>query len=148
MTPKNVKSIQMIIVDSDGEIITAANGRVSSNNPALVKIVKELAAIGMEVQLIQPFGDYFRANLDTKNPIGIVAALFSVNPGRTRLLEAPDEVWEQLKGESLEGTCGHNVETDEEGLAFESMSWEERELSLAFELFGDLDNENIQEDNK
>jgi hypothetical protein len=137
MTQENKKIVHMIVVDADGEIITAANGRVSSDNPELVRIVKEQAAIGMEIQFIQPFGDYFRASLDPENPIGITAALFSAKPGRTRLLEAPQGVWDWLKAESSAGTCGHTVDPD--GEDFESMSWEDMELATARELFGDLE---------
>lgn len=146
MTQENKKTIQMIVVDSDGEIITAANGRVSSDNPELVRIVKEQAKIGMEVQLIQPFGDYFLASLDPENLIGITAALFSARPGRTRLLEAPDEVWDKLKAERSLGTCGHSVNQPERDSDLESL--EAMERALARILFADVNDEEPQEDNK
>lgn len=142
MTKKNTNSVKVIVVDADGEIITAANGRISSDNPALTKIVKELAEIGMEVQLVQPFGNYVRASLDPNNLIGITAALFSAKPGRTRLLEAPDEVWDWWNSESSAGTCHHTV--DPAGENFSSMSWDDMELAAARELFGNLDEENPQ----
>lgn len=95
MANKTNKITQLIVVDADGEIITAANGLVSSDNRELVKTVKTEAELGTEVQMIVPFGERVRANLDDpKDLLGITAALFSARPGRTRLLEAPGEVWE------------------------------------------------------
>lgn len=138
------KKSNLIAVDSDGELIVYENGQVISNNPELVRIVKEQAKIGMEVQLIQPFGDYFLASLDPENSIGITAALFSARPGRTRLLEAPNEVWDKFQSESYRGGCGHTLDPD--GEDFWSMSWEEMELETARELFGDLEEDEPQED--
>jgi hypothetical protein len=128
----------MIIVDADGELITYTNGDISSDNPELVRIVKEQAAIGMEIQFIQPFGDYFRASLDPEDLIGITAALFSAKPGRTRLLEAPDEVWEKMQAEQAVGGCGYRSSPERDS-DFESL--EAMERALARILFGDLDDE-------
>jgi hypothetical protein len=95
MTNKTTKITQLIVVDADGEIITAANGLVSSDNRELVRIVKREAELGTPVQMVAPFGEWVRANLeDPQDALGITAALFSARPGRTRLLEAPGEVWE------------------------------------------------------
>lgn len=95
MANKTNKITQLIVVDADGEIITAANGLVSSDNRELVKAVKTEAELGTEIQMIAPFGERVRANLeDPADLLGITAALFSARPGRTRLLEAPGEVWE------------------------------------------------------
>lgn len=95
MTTKMKKIVQLIVVDADGEIITATNGLVSSDNRELVRLVKQGAELGTPVQMIAPFGEHVRANLeDPQDALGITAALFSARPGRTRLLEAPGEVWE------------------------------------------------------
>lgn len=104
MTKKTKKAVQMIVVDADGEIITAANGHVSSDNPELVKKVKNA---WLSVRLIYPFGTRVTPSLrDPENLIGITAALFSARPGRTRLLEAPAEVWEWMKNDhALRGGC-------------------------------------------
>lgn len=91
--------INMIVVDADGEIITAANGHVSSDNPELVKIVKRSVFLPWSVQLVSPFGRRVRPSLDPENLIGITAALFSARPGRTKLLEAPPEVMEWFRDE-------------------------------------------------
>lgn len=100
MTNKMKKIIQLIVVDADGEIITATNGLVSSDNRELVRLVKREAELGTPVQMVAPFGEHVRANLeDPKDALGITAALFSARPGRTRLLEAPGEVWEWFNDE-------------------------------------------------
>jgi hypothetical protein len=100
MTNKTTKITQLIVVDADGEIITAANGLVSSDNRELVRLVKREAELGTPVQMVAPFGEWVRANLeDPQNALGITAALFSARPGRTRLLEAPGEVWEWFNDE-------------------------------------------------
>lgn len=101
MTTKTKKIIQLIVVDADGEIITAANGLVSSDNRELVRLVKREAELGTEVQMVAPFGERVRANLeDPQDALGITAALFSARPGRTRLLEAPGEVWAWFNDEA------------------------------------------------
>lgn len=81
----------MVVVDADGEIITAANGHVSSDNPELVKQVKYHVALRRRVQLTSR-GQGITATLNPSDPLGITAALFSARPGRTILLEAPEEV--------------------------------------------------------
>jgi hypothetical protein len=93
------KPINLIVVDADGEIITAANGLVSSDNPELVKTVKRSVFLPWSVQLVSPFGQKIRPSLDPNNLIGITAALYSAKPGRTRLLQAPPEVMEWFKEE-------------------------------------------------
>lgn len=94
----------MIVVDADGEIITAANGLVSSDNPELVKAVKHRARIGTWVRFVEPYGREVQANLDDpKDVIAITAALFAARPGRTRLLEAPNEVKEWISQDLEDG---------------------------------------------
>jgi len=85
--------MQLIVVDSDGELLSSANGHVSGE-PGTVKIVKENVLLGEPVLLIEPYSEKVASDLDISNPISIVAALFSVRPGRSRLLKAPPEVWE------------------------------------------------------
>lgn len=99
MTKKPKEIITMIVVDADGEIITAANGHVSSDNRELVKLVKRSVFLPWTVQLVSPFGRRIRPSLDPEDLIGITAALFSARPGRTRLLSAPPEVMDWFKEE-------------------------------------------------
>lgn len=96
------KNINMTVVDADGEIITAAFELVSSDNPELVRLVKAAAEIRADVQFIAPYGQTVEAELNRENPLGIAAALFAARPGRTKLLEAPAEVWDWLKNDSDE----------------------------------------------
>lgn len=83
--------MHIIVVDSDGEILVSTNGELGGPIK-LVNIAKKNAAIMREVRLVEPFGRMIRADLDPENPLGIVAALMSVNPGRSRILECPSEV--------------------------------------------------------
>lgn len=97
------KKMTMIIVDSDGEIISAADGHVSSDNKELVKMVKRSAALGSLIQLVPPFGTLVAAGLDDpENNLAITAALFSAKPGRTFLLEAPADVKDWIEADSDE----------------------------------------------
>jgi hypothetical protein len=108
MTNKPKEIITMIVVDADGEIITAANGHVSSDNPELVKKVKEAGYFGFpSIRFFEPSGTDVSPSLDPNDLIGITAALFSAKPGRTILLEAPAEVQEWLEEEraKLGGSC-------------------------------------------
>lgn len=115
----------MIVVDSDGEIITAANGHVSSDNPELVKLVKANALIGRRVRLVEPYGEEVQAELNPENPVGITAALFSARPGRTRLLEAPAEVmdWMIDDAETGEGQSIPDSYSPEETSAYLTDPW-------------------------
>lgn len=97
------KKMTMIIVDSDGEIISAANGHVSSENKELVRLVKRGAALGSPTQLVPPFGTLVNASLDDpEDNLAITAALFSAKPGRTFLLEAPADVKDWIEADSEE----------------------------------------------
>lgn len=95
MTKKYVT--QLIVVDADGDIVTAANGSPSSANRELVRTIQREVNLGTLIQLTPPFGRSVQASLDPEDVVGITAALFSARPGRTRLLEAPPEVWEWLE---------------------------------------------------
>lgn len=114
---------KLIVVDADGDIITAANGQISSDNRELIQIIKREVSLGTRTQLIPPFGSLIRASLDPDDLIGLTAALFSARPGRTKLLEAPAEVWRLLEVEieSSEGESFGEAFTEEESRAkFES----------------------------
>lgn len=94
------KKTDLIVVDSDGELIVAANGHVSSDNRKLVKLVKEAAKNRRAVRIVFPAGTRVRASLDPADLLGITAALFAAKPGRTILLQAPVEVTEWVAAES------------------------------------------------
>ena len=104
---------KLIVVDADGDIVTASNGLVSSDNRELVRTIKREALLGTPARLVPPFGREVNASLDPENLIGITAALFTARPGRTKLLEAPAEVWEWLE-EDMED----NAEGDSFGDAY------------------------------
>jgi hypothetical protein len=87
------KPVQMIVVDSDGEILTAANGQLSGEY-ARIQSIKRNLLLADPVEMFAPYGDAVVPELDVQNPIAIVAALFSAAPGRTSLLDAPGEVWD------------------------------------------------------
>lgn len=91
--------VHVIVVDSDGEILVSTNGELGGPL-SLVKKAKQNAAIMKEVRLIEPFGRMVTADLNPENPLGIVAALMSVNPGRSRILECPSEVSSWLAEDS------------------------------------------------
>lgn len=94
------KKTDLIVVDSNGELIVAANGKISSDNRQLVKLVKQAVKERRPVQLVSPNGSQVRASLNPEDLIGITAALFSANPGRTTILEAPPKVTEWVAEES------------------------------------------------
>jgi hypothetical protein len=122
---------KLIVVDADGDIITAANGQLSSNNQELVRIIKREVLFRRKVQLIAPFGKKVRANLQPEDLIGITAALFSARPGRTKLLEAPAEVWEWFKEASAEASCGGNTSSGKD-FKFKEMTDSDVEATLLY----------------
>lgn len=87
------KSKQTVVVDSDGEILVATNGHVSGPYE-YVKEVKANALIGLPVRLVEPYGELVVCDLSPDNLMGIVAALMSVKPGRSKIVDAPGEVFE------------------------------------------------------
>ena len=96
---KNPKKPVVIVVDSDGDIITYTDGEITCDNPELVEKVEKAPFLPWRVQLISPFGQYVRPSLDPANLIGVTAAMYSANPGRSRLLEGPKEVRQWFKKE-------------------------------------------------
>jgi hypothetical protein len=147
MTKKYVT--QLIIVDADGEIITAANGQISSNNGDLVKTIKREVLLGTKTQLIPPFGRQIQASLDPADLVGLTAALFSARPGRTKLLEAPAEVWEWMREdmEDSEGDSFPDVLTLEESRTMFSEAGNFHSSEKAVNLLLGLDEE-IDEESK
>jgi hypothetical protein len=94
----------VFVVDADGVLITAAgigdSTKVSirSDNPEYVKEAKEAADIKKEVPFIWGVRP-LKAGWDTEE--GILAALLSVQQGRSYVLEAPEEILailEELQG--------------------------------------------------
>lgn len=123
MIYKTKRMPTLIVVDADGDIITAANGQLSSDNPELVRIVKREALFRRKVQLVAPFGKKIRANLNPEDIMGVTAALFSARPGRTRLLEAPTEVWDWFKEEHSAAVCtGSGSEPSDKDFKFKEMT--------------------------
>lgn len=146
MTKKYVT--QLIVVDADGDIVTSANGAISSENRELVRIIKREANLGTLAQLIPPFGRTVQASLDPDNLVGLTAALFTARPGRTKLLEAPPEVWEWLE-EDMEGSEEDSFEdafTVEESRAMFDAAENFHNTDKSVRLLLGLDEEDIQGD--
>ena len=134
---------KLIVVDADGDIVTAANGQVSSDNRSLVRVIKREVLFRTKVQLVAPFGQKVRATLNPDDLIGTTAALFSARPGRTRLLEAPDEVWNWFKEESLSASCtGHQSAS---GKDFQSKETTDADIDGLLAYFGNSKNQHTGE---
>lgn len=140
---------KLIVVDADGELITAANGQISSDNRELVKTIKREVLLGTRTQLIPPFGRQVETSLDPDNLVGLTAALFSAKPGRTNLLEAPAEVWEWLQEdmEDSEGDSFADVTSLEESRAMFDSAENFHTTDKAVRLLLGLDEE-IEEERK
>ena len=76
-------------VDVDGELLVCTDGHVGGF-PSTVEDVKRNSWAKLPVMLT-PDGPLVVADLNGK-PENVLAALMSVNPERTRILEAPDSV--------------------------------------------------------
>ena len=142
---KNI--VKMIVVDADGEIITSANGLVSSDNPELVRAVKRSARFGTATRINEPFGEEVEASLDPENLVGQIAALFSARPGRTRLLEAPIEVHEWLRSdldESHEDDYSQSVEVAEMDDEKQFIDTADETMRLLLGLEGDNDTKEMK----
>lgn len=84
-----------VVVEIDGELLTWVNGSISGKKE-LLDDVKLFASLGKHVD-ITPMGPIVRAQIDNiENPMGALAALISVSPGRARILEVPQNVLDRL----------------------------------------------------
>lgn len=80
-----------IVVDSNGKLIVWTDGALSGDQ-TLIKEIKLSAELKLPVQL-SAFGPTVESNLDDVNNLeAVLAAITSVNIGRTRILEAPEEL--------------------------------------------------------
>jgi hypothetical protein len=96
MGRKRIYIPTVIAVDSDGELITWVNGDITADKE-IKKTIQFNSDIKLEVDLTLT-GPTVEADLSPENHLGILAALMSVKPGRTRILDAPDDVLAQLPG--------------------------------------------------
>lgn len=94
---KNVKKRlnNSLVVDSDGELLIWTQGKISGSHSS-VKTIKQWCRLGREVN-ITPFTDSVPCVWDDEDDIfGALAALFSLSPGKTRVLFAPQFVLDYL----------------------------------------------------
>lgn len=92
-----------IAVDSDGELLVSVDGKLTG--PAeYVKKAKRNSILREPVRLVYPHGEFFESNLEDGEAFGEVAALMSVNPGRSRVLTAPPEVMDYLAGDDSDSS--------------------------------------------
>lgn len=94
------KPTLVIAVDSDGELLTVAN-TVVKGSKELVNRVKKAVALEQKVKFTEPYGETVTASLNIEKPLEVLAALWAANPGRSSLLEAPEEVVEWLLDDEL-----------------------------------------------
>lgn len=94
------KPTLVIAVDSDGELLTVANTNVKGPKE-LVDRVKKAVTLEQKVQFTKPYGENVTASLNIEKPLEVLAALWAANPGRSSLLEAPEEVVEWLLDDEL-----------------------------------------------
>ena len=81
------------IVEVDGNIITAYRGVVSTDKPEYLKLIKRNQILQNEVVVNSYTGLTVNADPDWENnPEGFLASLISPNPGRSIIIEAPEEI--------------------------------------------------------
>lgn len=84
------------VKDTDGNVGSWCDGVFAPAKSPIVKNAKAAAERGQDYRLMGAW-----VTCDTSTPLGATAALCQLNPGRTFLEEAPDEVWAALAiGES------------------------------------------------
>lgn len=83
---------ETIVVAIDDNILVWTDGQLSGTNNEMVKKAKFLSKYEIEVDL-SPFGPTVYAGLDNSDfPERACAAMVGVNPGRARILQAPQNV--------------------------------------------------------
>lgn len=89
----------LIVVDVDGELVFATGygspdeTLIQSDNPSLVAAVKAAADAKTVVEFI-PHAPKLVSGWES--PMGVLAAMLSIKPGRAYVKEAPKEVLEEL----------------------------------------------------
>lgn len=94
------KPTLIIAVDSDGELLTIAN-TVVKGPKELTNRVKKAVMLEKKIQFTEPYGETVTASLNIEKPIEVLAALWAANPGRSVLLEAPEEIIEWLLNDEI-----------------------------------------------
>jgi len=90
----------VLVVDADGTMIASAGygspeaTSFRSDDASLVKRAKEAATLGLEVEFHYGFPT-IRAGYAT--PLEVLAALLATAPGRSRILDAPKSVLDELE---------------------------------------------------
>lgn len=90
--------VESIVIDADGELITAVNGQLKAENYALLKKVRDASTLRRPYCIIMPYGDEVEANLDDYwgNKIGFLSAMLQAAPGRSTILDAPQDIYAWL----------------------------------------------------
>jgi hypothetical protein len=78
-----------IVADTDGKLTFWIDGQLSGDDEQLLERIRLAEFVGATTSLTRG-GDEIEADLTT--PVGAAAALLLASPGRTRLLEVPQEV--------------------------------------------------------
>jgi len=94
------KQHETFAVDIDGSLVVCTDSHISGDY-ALVKQIKLNSYLQLPVS-VTPDGPIVAADL-TGEPLNVLAALMSVYPERSRILEAPASVIRQLPYEEEEG---------------------------------------------
>lgn len=79
------------IVDADGRTAWCTEDGIFGGDPEMAQAAGRAAAAEVVVEV---FGHDIETSLD--DPIGRAGALFAANPGRTVIVDAPDEVLDFL----------------------------------------------------
>lgn len=78
-----------IVVDCDGEIVRYEDGDFFIPNH-LQGVARQHLILGIKQMIVQPDGEEFTVGV--KNPVEILALFYSLAPGRSYLLEGPEEL--------------------------------------------------------
>lgn len=88
-----------LVIDVDGEIIIYYEGILRATEVS-EKIIRRNSFLKMPV-LVSPTIEPVEANLDGESLINVAAAIISIYPERSRIIEAPTDVIQQLYPDPL-----------------------------------------------
>lgn len=89
--PRSHSKEKMLVADADGTLLFWLDGQFSGDDKALVANVKRAAQTHLTMLLTAAGPELIADSVDAS---GAVAALLAAKPGRVKIVQAPESVWE------------------------------------------------------
>lgn len=97
-----LKSGPSVVVNVEGDLLVWTDGHLTGNNKEHIKAAKWLSTYAIPVE-VNSNGLTAEAQLDDpENPLGALAAILGIVPGRGIILEIPESVLQYITSDDVE----------------------------------------------